>query len=654
MKNNEYLQLFLDETEEMVDRLATNLVSLEKKPSHHELIAVVFRDAHTIKGSSGAMGYTQMASIAHHMESVLSLLRENELAPTAQVFTALLSALDLLKSIKQDIYRSGSEGRYELAAVLAELDSFASSQTASPAMSTLPLAAAEAAASAAAAEAAASAAAAEYKVDVTLRPDAPMKGVRAFLLLQSLRSIGLVMQCEPSEEHLLSEKFDQRFAVILSTDRHSDEVLAMLGNDGDVEDVSVAPFVAKKIEQEATDKVAAKVDTRQHSVRVDVRKLEALMNLVGELVIERNRLANVTTHLERQNKEDENVRTLMAVSSQLGRITGDLQREIMKVRMVPIAQLFGTFPRLVRDLAQSLEKTVELTLEGADTELDRTIVEEVRDPLIHLVRNSVDHGIETTAERLKKGKSAAGRVVLSARHQDNQVVISVKDDGGGIDAAAVAKKAIAMGLMTENDLASLSEAQRQRLILLPGLSTATQVSNVSGRGVGMDIVRSQIEKLGGSIDIESITGQGTEFIIRLPLTLAIFRALLVRANELDYALPIATVIETRKLNPADLRVVKGQECLVLREQIVPVVALHSLFELPSPAKKPQSLVIAASGTTKVGLLVDRLLGEQEVVLKPLGPFFARNKELAGATILGDGRVVPILDINGLLGLMQKR
>jgi len=308
----------------------------------------------------------------------------------------------------------------------------------------------------------------------------------------------------------------------------------------------------------------------------------------------------------------------------------------------------------VRDLAQSLEKTVELTLEGADTELDRTIVEEVRDPLIHLVRNSVDHGIETTAERLKKGKSAAGRVVLSARHQDNQVVISVKDDGGGIDAAAVAKKAIAMGLMTENDLASLSEAQRQRLILLPGLSTATQVSNVSGRGVGMDIVRSQIEKLGGSIDIDSIAGQGTEFIIRLPLTLAIFRALLVRANELDYAMPIATVIETRKLNPADLRVVKGQECLVLREQIVPVVAMHDLFELPAPAKKPQSLVIAASGNTKVGLLVDRLLGEQEVVLKPLGPFFACNKELAGATILGDGRVVPILDINGLLGLMHKR
>jgi len=592
------------------------------------------------------MGYTQMASIAHHMESVLSLLRENELAPTAQVFSSLLGALDLLKNIKQDIYRSGSEGKYELAAVIAELDSFGKGQSAATALATMPLTAAEKPAS--------GAAAAEYKVDLTLRADAPMKGVRVYLLLQSLRSMGSVIQCEPSEEHLLSEKFDQRFAVIFSTDRHSDEVLALLGSDGDVEDVSVAPYLAKKVEQEGADKVAAKADTRQHSVRVDVRKLEALMNLVGELVIERNRLANVTTHLERQNKEDENVRTLMAVSSQLGRITGDLQREIMKVRMVPIAQLFGTFPRLVRDLAQGLEKTVELSLEGTDTELDRTIVEEVRDPLIHLVRNSVDHGIEAPSERLKKGKPPEGRVVLSARHQDNQVVISVKDDGGGIDAAAVAKKAIAMGLLTENDLTSLSEAQRQRLILLPGLSTATQVSNVSGRGVGMDIVRSQIEKLGGSIDIESIVGQGTEFIIRLPLTLAIFRALLVRANELDYALPIATVIETRKLNPADLRVVKGQECLVLREQIVPVVALHALFDLPSPAKKPQSLVIAASGATKVGLLVDRLLGEQEVVLKPLGPFFSRNKELAGATILGDGRVVPILDINGLLGLMQKR
>jgi len=646
MKNNEYLQLFLDETEEMLDRLATNLVSLEKSPSDHELIAVVFRDAHTIKGSSGAMGYTQMAKIAHHMESVLSLLREKELTPTAQVFTALLGALDLLKSIKQDIYRSGSEGKYLLEAVIAELDSFGTGQGVAAAAVLTPVAAAEGPAK--------EALAAEYKVDVTLRPDAPMKGVRVFLLLQSLRSLGSVLQCDPAEAELLNEKFDQRFAVTLSTERHSDEVLAMLGNDGDVEDVSVSPLLSRKVEIEGADKAAAKTETRQHSVRVDVRKLEMLMNLVGELVIERNRLANVTTHLERQNKEDENVRTLMAVSSQLGRITGDLQREIMKVRMVPIAQLFGTFPRLVRDLAQGLDKHIELELLGTDTELDRTIVEEVRDPLIHLVRNSVDHGIEPPAERQKNGKPKTGHVVLRARHEDNQVVISVKDDGGGIDTAAVARKALAMRLLTEAELATMSEAQRQRLILLPGLSTATAVSNVSGRGVGMDIVRSQIEKLGGSIDIASVVGQGTEFTIRLPLTLAIFRALLVRANDLDYALPIATVIETRKLNPADVRVAKGQECLVLREQIVPVVALHTLFELPAPAKKPQSLVIAASGATKVGLLVDRLLGEQEIVLKPLGPFFARNKELAGATILGDGRVVPILDINGLLGLMQKR
>jgi len=648
MKNNEYLQLFLDETEEMVDRLATNLVSLEKKPSHHELIAVVFRDAHTIKGSSGAMGYTQMASIAHHMESVLSLLREKELAPTALVFTALLGALDLLKNIKQDIYRSGSEGQYNLAPVIAELGSFGSNAQVASATDALPPAA-----SAAQSAGTNSAAALEYKVEVTLRPDAPMKGVRVFLLLQILRGLGSVLNCDPAEEQLLNEKFEQRFAVVLSTERHSDEVLAILGNDGDVEDVRVAPVAAKKVEAEGSDKATVtKADTRQHSVRVDVRKLEALMNLVGELVIERNRLANVATHLERQNKEDENVRTLMAVSSQLGRITGDLQREIMKVRMVPIAQLFGTFPRLVRDLAQNLEKNIELELEGTDTELDRTIVEEVRDPLIHLVRNSVDHGVETPSERQKKGKPPTGRVLLSARHEDNQVVISVKDDGGGIDAAKVARKAVAMGLLTESDLAGLSEAQKQRLILLPGLSTAAAVSNVSGRGVGMDIVRSQIEKLGGSVDIASTLGQGTEFTIRLPLTLAIFRALLVSANNLDYALPIATVIETRKLNPADLRVVKGRECLVLREQIVPVVALHTLFALPAPQKKPQSLVVAASGATKVGLLVDRLLGEQEVVLKPLGPFFAQNKELAGATILGDGRVVPILDINGLLGLMS--
>lgn len=648
MKNNEYLHLFLDETEENVDRLAVSLVALEKQPNDKPLINDVFRDAHTIKGSAGAMGFTQMATVAHHMESLLSLLRESKLNPTSQLFSALLSALDLLKVIKQDVYGTGSEGQHDLSAVIAALGAHGQGKMA-PAV--------PAPGHAAQGPEDVALPGKQYKVDVTLRIDTQMKGARVFILLQNLREFGTVTECSPSEEVLLSEGFDQRFSIILATDGHSDEILTRIMNDADVEDANISPLALITLAEAdvpSSEKTVARGETRQHSVRVDVKKLELLMYLVGELVIERNRLANVTSHLERQNKDDENVRSMLAVSSQLGRITSDLQREIMKVRMVPIAQLFNSFPRLVRDLAQNLAKDIELTLEGTDTELDRTIVEEIRDPLIHLVRNSVDHGIELPRERSDKGKPLQGRIVLRASHEDNHVVIAVSDDGGGIDVERVTKKALSLGLLTQSDVATMNEGERQRLIMLPGLSTAGAVSDVSGRGVGMDIVRSHIEKVGGSIDIRSILGRGTEFVIRLPLTLAIFRALLVRANGHDYAVAIAAVTETRKLNPADLRFVQGQECLVLREQVVPVVPLYSLLGMSPPEKRPQNLVIASSGSTKVGLLVDRLLGEQEVVIKPLGPFFAKNRELAGATIMGDGRVVPILDVNGLLALLHKR
>jgi len=648
VKNNEYLHLFLDETEENVDRLAVSLVALEKQPNDKPLINDVFRDAHTIKGSAGAMGFTQMATVAHHMESLLSLLRESKLNPTSQLFSALLSALDLLKVIKQDVYGTGSEGQHDLSAVIAALGAHGQGKMA-PAV--------PAPGHAAQGPEDVALPGKQYKVDVTLRIDTQMKGARVFILLQNLREFGTVTECSPSEEVLLSEGFDQRFSIILATDGHSDEILTRIMNDADVEDANISPLALITLAEAdvpSSEKTVARGETRQHSVRVDVKKLELLMYLVGELVIERNRLANVTSHLERQNKDDENVRSMLAVSSQLGRITSDLQREIMKVRMVPIAQLFNSFPRLVRDLAQNLAKDIELTLEGTDTELDRTIVEEIRDPLIHLVRNSVDHGIELPRERSDKGKPLQGRIVLRASHEDNHVVIAVSDDGGGIDVERVTKKALSLGLLTQSDVATMNEGERQRLIMLPGLSTAGAVSDVSGRGVGMDIVRSHIEKVGGSIDIRSILGRGTEFVIRLPLTLAIFRALLVRANGHDYAVAIAAVTETRKLNPADLRFVQGQECLVLREQVVPVVPLYSLLGMSPPEKRPQNLVIASSGSTKVGLLVDRLLGEQEVVIKPLGPFFAKNRELAGATIMGDGRVVPILDVNGLLALLHKR
>jgi two-component system chemotaxis sensor kinase CheA len=483
-----------------------------------------------------------------------------------------------------------------------------------------------------------------------------MKGVRAFILLKRLRELGEVVRCEPSESDLTEERFEQSFAVEINTEQSSATLSEAVGQDGDVEDVRVTHFAAPagKLKSSTEKQTQDRADTKQHSVRVDVNKLEKLMNLVGELVIERNRLANVVGNLERASRDNLQVQTLLGVSGQLGRITNELQQEIMKARMIPIAQLFNTFPRLVRDLAHNRGKQVELELLGTETELDRTIVEEVRDPLIHLVRNAIDHGLESKEARAKQGKPALGRVVLAASHEETNVVISVKDDGRGIDREAVGRKARSLGLVTEEELREYSDQQVFQLIFAPGLSTAREVSDVSGRGVGMDIVRAQLEKIGGSIEITSEINVGTEFVIRLPLTLAIIRALLVSAQGRSFALPIASVSETRKLNRQEVRAVQGRDCLVIREQIVPLVSLASTLELPRVGTSPDHLVIVFSATSKVALMVDRLLGEQEVVIKPLGPFFIANRELAGATVLGDGSVVPILDIKGLLGLLRQR
>jgi two-component system chemotaxis sensor kinase CheA len=638
--NSDYLRLFLDEAEEFIDRLALNLVALEKHPTDAGIINEVFRDAHTIKGSAAAMGFTQMASVAHRMENVLSLLRQGQVSPAPALFSALLAGLDALRRIKHDVYNTGTESTYDLAAVLADLAKFSRGR----------------AEAAAARDAVPEAAVATHRVEITLRTETMMKGVRAFILLKRLRELGEIVRCEPSESDLTEERFEQSFAVEVNTEQSSATLSEAVGQDTDVEDVRVTHFAApvSKLKTNSEKQTPERLDTKQHSVRVDVNKLEKLMNLVGELVIERNRLANVVGNLERASRDNQQVQTLLGVSGQLGRITAELQQEIMKARMIPIAQLFNTFPRLVRDLAQKRGKQVELELLGTETELDRTIVEEVRDPLIHIVRNAIDHGLESAADRQKLGKPTLGHVVLAASHEETNVVISVKDDGRGIDKEAVGRKALNLGLVTEEELRGYSDQQVFQFIFAPGLSTANEVTDVSGRGVGMDIVRAQLEKLGGSIEITSELNVGTEFIIRLPLTLAIIRALLVSVQGRSFALPIAAVSETRKLSRQDVRAVQQRDCLVVREQIIPLVSLASVLQLPSVGTAPLHLVVVYSATSKVALMVDRLLGEQEVVIKPLGPLFAANRELAGATVLGDGSVVPILDVKGLLGLLKQQ
>jgi two-component system chemotaxis sensor kinase CheA len=388
------------------------------------------------------------------------------------------------------------------------------------------------------------------------------------------------------------------------------------------------------------------------TVRVDVARLDRLMNLVGELVIDRTRLLQLGAALEERYGDDPFVGHLTEASLHVGRITDQLQEEIMKGRMVPIEALLSRFPRLVRDLAATVNKRVSLVISGHETELDRSVSEAIGDPLIHLIRNAVDHGIEPPAERLAAGKPADGVVRLSAHHAENQIVITIQDDGRGIDPDSIRRAAATKGIVTQETAERLSPAAAIDLIFTPGFSTAAQVSAISGRGVGMDIVRTNVEKLNGSVDVTSVVGQGTTFTVKLPLTLAIIQALLVRVGNQSYAIPMTAVMETLRIRPADIHSLQRQEAILLRERILPLVRLHTFFQ-PREQREPVVtnhifVVAVRCGEHHVGLVVDRLVREQEVVIKPLGPFIGEISGVSGATILGDGGVALILDVPSLV------
>jgi len=626
VKNSEFFNLFLDEACEIIDRLGNNLVELEKYTNNTRLINEVFRDAHTMKGSSGAMGFVKIAEITHHMEDVLGGIKDGRVEPSPKLFTILLVGLDLIRGIIDNVVSSGSEGDVNIGVFLGKLDGLLKGVVEKKENN--------------------------VRLKVVLSNSCALKSARALVILSGLTYFGGVVGVEPSTEVIEKDGFDGVFVVTMGLTEDLASVMDYLTNDIDVAtSVVLGDVVAEEetVVEETTVKKVLSSD-KQTSVRVDVKKLESLMNLVGELVIERNRLANIAGLLGNKYKNEDFVGSLSAISSRLGSITSDLQMDIMKARMIVVAQLFSTFPRLVRDVSTSLNKRVELVLLGTETEIDRTIAEELRDPLIHLIRNSVDHGVETTKERLANGKSAVGKVTISAAHEENNVVITIEDDGGGIDTEAVRNKAISSGLVSADEVNSMSDTEANNLIFLPGLSTASSVSNISGRGVGMDVVSSQIEKLGGSVEVVSQRGMGTVFRIRLPLTLAIIRGLLVSANGVNFCIPLSAVVETKFIDALKIEIVQDKECVVIRDQIIPIRHMHDIFKLGEPDIKPSYVVIVSSGISKVGFSVDRLIGEQEVVVKPLGRFFNSRKELSGATILGDGNVVPILDPKGLLSL----
>lgn len=665
----QYLDLFLQEADEQLEILEQETLKLERDPTQDRL-SLIFRAAHTLKGSSRAMGYVNFANLTHEMENVLDLLRAGQLQVTTEIANALLSCLDNLNEIKQNI-ADGQGDNVDCSAQITVLQGFASGEQAA---ATAPVAAEVAEEIQISPEMSEALVAATTQNPVLqahfkLRDDCVMKFVRAFMAISMIQEGGELLASVPDTELLEEEQFDLDFTLFFHHSDSIDLLKVKFAGIGEVDTYDIKnwapsdkPTTKTPAKQETAPKTPStapsetasgkKADTGQ-TVRVDVARLDELMNLVGELVIDRTRVAQIGSMLAAKYEYDENIEALGETVGHITRITADLQDQIMKARMLPIETVFNRFPRMVRDLAQKVGKEINLELTGGETELDRSVIEVIGDPLLHILRNSIDHGIELPEDREKAGKPRAGNVTVTARHQENHIVIEIVDDGRGIDHIRVRDKAVQNGLISKEAAERLSEKECLQFIFASGLSTAAEVSEVSGRGVGMDIVRSNIQKLGGIIDVETTIGQGAKFSLRLPLTLAIIQGLLVKVSGVVYVLPLGSVIETLNVSPSQIQSVHGQEVIVIRGMTTPLVRLRNVFTTRNFTEEIQReslyVVIVGLAEQRIGLVVDSLIGEQEVVIKSLSRFCGDVAGVSGATILGNGNVALIVDVNGIVG-----
>lgn len=661
MDTSEYLGLFLDESRESLQALNASLLELERDPAGTAPLAVIFRVAHSLKGMSATMGFEAMARLTHRMEEVLATMRDGGAPVTPAITDALFACLDTLQEMV-DRVAAGDRREVAAAAVMDRLDGIAG-LAAAPA-------AAAAQAVATAAPPAAGQALGEYdrmvvadaherglavlRVAVTFDGGCRLPAARAFMVAQDLEGVGDLIKCEPPAESIEAGEVEGGVAFWIAADAGADpdeirdralgvsEVASC-----DVQRVEVAPDRAPERVAAAPGRRAARAAS---TVRVGTDRLDALMNLMGEMVIQRTRLAQLAG--------EHGLGDLRAAVEDMTRVTNDLQSLIMQVRMMPVEAVFMRFPRMVRDLANTLGKRVDLVISGEDTELDRTVIDGLGDPLVHMLRNAVDHGLETPQERQAAGKDPTGTIHLSARHAGSSVVIEVREDGRGMDPAALRASAVRKGLMDTARAAALSDEQALELIFLPGLSTVARTTAVSGRGVGMDAVRSAIAELHGEIAIASVIGRGSSFTIRLPLTLAIIQALLVTAGTdvtgesgQVWAVPLEVIEETVIVDPAQTRPVGGRPCMVLRDSIVPLLWLRDCLHIGGLGRSggdgPLEVVVVRSGSSRLGLVVDGLTGKQDVVIKRLPGFLGDVSGVAGATILGDGSVALIVDVAAL-------
>lgn len=701
MDVSQYLEIFLDETNEHLQSLNTQILALEQDPENMDTINEIFRAAHSLKGMAGTMGYKRMQTLTHDMENVFSEVRNGNIKVNAEMIDILFQCLDALEEYNTCIRETSDEGTNDNEPLIKQLnDILNEGKNPEP----------EKAQSAPAAEPAPkeeqTASGAEkwqeiklddseknvlheavkqgkkvYGITVWVHESCILKAARAFLVFKAVEEVGEIIVSSPSAQDVEDEKFDLDFSLIVISDsplealldavRGVSEIDKVTGGEVDIDGQGAAPqeTVKEEVKEEEHKESAAPQETKpaaqsaapqakspaakkpaankpvvNRTVRVDIEKLDTLMNLVSELIIAKNSLVSASAMSGNASQ---------AVNEQieyLESVTTSLHESVMKVRMVPIESTVNKFPRMVRDLQKKLGKKMELYMTGEETELDRTVVDQIGDPLMHLLRNSADHGLESAEVRKERGKPEVGSIFLDAYQDGNNVVIEVRDDGNGIDTEAVKSKAIERGLITPEQGDNMSEKEIIDLLFHAGFSTAKVVSDVSGRGVGLDVVKSMIESLNGEVEVKSKLGVGSTWTIRLPLTLAIIQALMVEVGGEKYAISLGSIQTIEDIPAKDVKLVQAKEVIQIRDLVIPLIRLNKILDIDSK-KDPEAnlvVVIVKKGDKQAGLVVDELIGQQEIVIKSLGKYTSKCKIISGATVLGDGEVALILDANALI------
>ena len=687
MDVSQYLDMFIEESKEHLQACSEQLLALENNPDDLAIVNEVFRAAHTLKGMSATMGYEDIADLTHKMENVLDAIRNSKISVTTEILDVVFEAVDDLELMVQDI-EAGGDGKKDVSKLVDTLNRIEAGQPLD--LVTEPEAVREAPIEVITStgihydefELTVISQSAEQgfnalEITVTLRDDCLLKVARVFMTFEILEKSGEVIKTVPTVEQLENEEFDQDFTIVLLTHEDAEELKAKVMKVSEIEDVHITHITDEYVQQykqtslvenqaaaEVVEKPIAAVakvekvkDTPKEvtktkksgssnsnkTIRVNIDRLDILMNLFEELVIDRGRLQSIASELH--NPE------LNESVERMTRVSGDLQNIILNMRMVPVETVFNRFPKMVRQLARDLNKKIDLEIVGAETELDRTVIDEIGDPLVHLIRNALDHGIEMPEERIAKGKPEVGTVTLRAYHSGNHVFIELEDDGAGVNRERVVGKAIERGIVSEEAAESLTNKQVAELILASGFSTADAITDVSGRGVGLDVVKNTIESLGGHISIDSTEGKGSLFQVQLPLTLSIISVMLVELDKEIYAIPLSSIIETAIIQKADILNAHNQPVIDFRGTIVPLVDLKDIFEMKNRSNAEdelQSIVIVRKGESLAGLVVDSFIGQQEIVLKSLGDYLQSAFAISGATILGNGQVALIVDCNALI------